>query len=126
MYTRQQRMVLCLVYGKRWNSKCSKGELQSMTIMSHKDCEEWAAMIAQMQDDPSYHPTYNKKGIKVSKDKGPNDLEAIIERLEFRNEKLHQHNEKIEQELIQLRLDNKRLAKQCEEQMQQFRNKGDM
>ena len=49
-----------------------------MTIMSHKDCEEWAAMIAQMQDDPSYHPKYNKKG------------------------------------------------KQCEEQMQQFRNKGDM
>ena len=54
------------------------------------------------------------------------DLEATIERLEFRNEKLHQHNEKIEQELIQLRLDNKRLAKQCEEQMQQFRNKGDL
>ena len=88
--------------------------------MSHKDCEEWAAMIAQM------HPRYNKKGKQVSKDKGPNDLEATIERLEFRNEKLHQHNEKIEQELIQLRLDNKRLAKQCEEQMQQFRNKGDL
>ena len=27
-------------------------------------------------------------------DKGPNDLEATIERLEFRNEKLHQHNKK--------------------------------
>jgi len=97
-----------------------------MTIMSHKDCEEWAAMIAQMQDDPSYHPKHNKKGKKVNTDKGPNDLEATIERLEFRNEKLHQHNEKIEQELMQLRLDNKRLAKQCEEQMQQFRNKGDL
>ena len=95
-----------------------------MTIMSHKDCEEWAAMIAQMQDDPSYHPKYNKKGKQVNTDKGPNDLEATIERLEFRNEKLHQHNEKIEQELIQLRLDNKRLAKQCEEQLKQFRNKG--
>ena len=40
-----------------------------MTIMSHKDCEEWAAMIAQMQDDPSYHPKYNKKGVRpVSND----------------------------------------------------------
>ena len=97
-----------------------------MTIMSHKGCEEWAALIAQMQDDPSYHPRYNKKGKQVNKDRGPNDLEATIERLEFRNAKLHQHNEKIEQELIQLRLDNKRLAKQCEEQLQQFRNKGDL
>ena len=95
-------------------------------IMTHKDCEEWAAMIAQMQDDPSYHPKYNPKGVKMSKDKGPNDLEATIERLEFRNEKLHQHNEKIEQDLIVLLLHKKRLAKQCEEQMQQFRNKGDL
>ena len=98
-----------------------------MTIMSHKDCEEWAAMIAQMQDDPSYHPKYNKKGVRpVSNDRGPNDLEQQIETLKFRNEKLHQHNAKIEKEIIQLRLDNKRLAKQCEEQMKEFRNKGDL
>ena len=98
-----------------------------MTIMSHKDCEEWAAMIAQMQDDPSYHPKYNKKGVRtVSNDRGPNDLEQQIETLKFRNEKLHLHNEKIEKEIIQLRLDNKRLAKQCEEQMKEFRNKGDL
>ena len=32
-------------------------------------------------------------------DKGYNDLEATIERLEFRNDKLHQHNKKIEQEI---------------------------
>ena len=56
--------------------------------------------------------------------KGPNDLEATIERLEFRNEKLHQHNKKIEQEIIELRADNKRLAKQVEDQIIQFRNKG--
>jgi prefoldin subunit 5 len=60
----------------------------------------------------------------MTKDRGPNDLEATIERLEFKNEKLHNHNKKMEEELIELRLDNKRLAKQCEEQMQQFRNKG--
>tara|TARA_R100001163_G_C5002052_1_gene150843 strand:+ start:127 stop:423 length:297 start_codon:yes stop_codon:yes gene_type:complete len=98
-----------------------------MTIMSHKDCEEWAAMIAQMQDDPSWHPKYNPKGDKkVKEDRGPNDLERQIETLKFRNEKLHLHNEKIEKEIIQLRLDNKRLVKQCEDQMQQFRNKGDL
>ena len=57
-------------------------------------------------------------------DKGYNDLEATIERLEFRNAKLHQHNENIEKEIIELREDNKRLAKQVEDQIKQFRNKG--
>jgi prefoldin subunit 5 len=57
-------------------------------------------------------------------DRGTNDLEAVIERLEFRNAKLHNHNEKIEQEIIELRRDNKKLAKQCEDQIKQFRNKG--
>ena len=57
-------------------------------------------------------------------DKGYNDLEATIERLEFRNAKLHQHNEKIEKEIIELREYNKRLAKQVEYQIKQFRNKG--
>ena len=59
-------------------------------------------------------------------DKGYNDLEATIQRLEFRNAKLHNHNEKIEQQIIELRADNKRLAKQVEDQMEQFRNKGAM
>ena len=94
-----------------------------MTIMTQKDCEEWAAMIAQMQDDPSYHPTYNKKGIKVSKDKGPNDLEEQIRVLEFRNAKLHNHNEKIEREILELRDKIKKLEAL---QTDQFRNKGDM
>ena len=57
-------------------------------------------------------------------DKGYNDLEATIERLEFRNAKLHNHNEKIEQQIIELRADNARLAKQVEDQIKQFRNKG--
>ena len=59
-------------------------------------------------------------------DKGYNDLEATIERLEFRNAKLHNHNEKIEQQIIELRADNKRLAKQVEDQMNEFRNNGVM
>jgi len=57
-------------------------------------------------------------------DRGFNDLEATIERLQFRNAKLHQHNEKIEQEIIELRKDNKNLAKQVEDQIKQFRNTG--
>jgi|TARA_R100001163_G_scaffold18722_1_gene16505 predicted RNase H-like nuclease (RuvC/YqgF family) len=59
-------------------------------------------------------------------DKGYNDLEATIERLEFRNVKLHQHNEKIEKEIIELRKDNKSLAKQVEDQIKQFRNTGSL
>ena len=95
-----------------------------MTIMSHKDCEEWAAMIAQMQADPRWHPKYNKKGVKpVNNDRGPNDLEEQIRVLEFRNTKLHQHNEKIEREILELRKKIKDLENM---QTDQFRNKGEM
>ena len=58
-------------------------------------------------------------------DKGPNDLESIIERLEFRNAKLHQHNEKIELEIIELRRQIKRLEKEVEFYAKnQFKNTG--
>ena len=56
-------------------------------------------------------------------DRGPNDLEEKLRVLEFRNAKLHQHNEKIEREIVQLR--NK--IKELEQiQVDQFRNKGEM
>ena len=57
-------------------------------------------------------------------DKGYNDLEATIERLEFRNAKLHNHNEKIEQEIMALRKDNKKLAEELSDKIQLFRDKG--
>ena len=64
-------------------------------------------------------------------DKGPNDLEATIERLEFRNAKLHNHNEKIEQQIIQLREeinvlreDNVKLAKQIDDKVRKMREVG--
>ena len=60
--------------------------------------------------------------LKMSR--GYNDLEATIERLEVRNAKLHQHNEMIEKEIIELRKDNKSLAKQVQDQIKQFRNTG--
>ena len=55
--------------------------------------------------------------------RGPNDLEEQIRVLEFRNAKLHQHNEKIEREIIELRNKIKKLE---EAQLNQFRNQGDM
>ena len=67
-----------------------------------------------------------EKLIKEVNPKGPNDLEEQIRVLQFRNEKLHLHNQKIEQEIIELRKDNKVLAKQVEDQIKQFRNKGAM
>ena len=55
-----------------------------------------------------------------------NDLDCAKEQirvLEFRNAKLHQHNEKIEREIIELR--NK--IKELEQiQVDQFRNKGEL
>ena len=56
-------------------------------------------------------------------DRGPNDLEEKIRVLEFRNAKLHQHNEKIEREIIELRNTIKKLQ---QTQVDQFRNKGDL
>tara|TARA_A100001391_G_C4870986_1_gene225291 strand:- start:47 stop:265 length:219 start_codon:yes stop_codon:yes gene_type:complete len=57
--------------------------------------------------------------------KGPNDLEEQIRVLEFRNAKLHQHNEKIELEIIELRKQIKRLEKEVEFYAKnQFKNTG--
>ena len=55
-----------------------------------------------------------------------NDLDCAKEQirvLEFRNAKLHQHNEKIEREIIELRNKIKKLEQL---QLNQYRNKGDM
>ena len=54
------------------------------------------------------------------------DLDCAKEQirvLEFRNAKLHEHNEKIEREIIELRNKIKRLE---DMQTNQFRNKGEM
>ena len=92
--------------------------------MSHKDCEEWAAMIAQMQDDPSWHPKYNPKGDKkVKEDRGPNDLERQIETLKFRNEVLHKANQKQHDEILDLRT---KIRKLDHDALNQFRNKGEL
>ena len=53
-----------------------------------------------------------------------NDLEEQIRVLTFRNEKLHLHNEKIEQQIIELREDNKKLARQVEDSVGRLRKAG--
>ena len=53
-----------------------------------------------------------------------NDLEEQIRVLTFRNEKLHQHNAKIEQQIIELRNDNKKLAQQVEDSVGRLRKAG--
>jgi chaperonin cofactor prefoldin len=78
--------------------------------MSHRDAEELAAEIAYMQDDPSFRP----KKDPLNK---PDDLEARIERLEFRNEKLHKFNSKLIDEVRKLR-------KQLKTVVDEYRNKG--
>ena len=55
--------------------------------------------------------------------RGPNDLEEKIRVLEFRNAKLHNHNEKIEREIVELRNKIKKLESDA---VNQFRNKGEM
>ena len=57
-------------------------------------------------------------------DRGPNDLEATIERLKFRNEELHNQNEKQTKEILELREDNKKLAKELSDKIQLFGDKG--
>lgn len=54
----------------------------------------------------------------------PKVLGEIIQVLETRNNYLHKHIEKLTNEILDIRKDNKKLSKQCEDQMDQFRNKG--
>lgn len=71
-------------------------------------------------------------------DKGPNDLEEQLRIEKQRNEFLHKHVDKLEDELRDLRYqvgylktqlketkdDNRRLVSQIEDQIKQYRNKG--
>ena len=71
--------------------------------MSDKDCKDLEKTLSDLR--------------------GPNDLEEKIRVLEFRNAKLHNHNEKIEREIVELRNKIKKLESDA---VNQFRNKGEM
>ena len=77
-------------------------------------------MVTTNKDSKEFYKMVDK----LENEKGPNDLEEQIRILSFRNEKLHQHNEKAEQQIIELREDNKRLAKQVEDYVSKLRKGG--
>ena len=113
-----------------------------------KDVEEWAAMIAQMQDDPSYHLVYNKKGVK-GKDTMDETIKAVeeakkeadklmmnkISEYETRmaelleqdnahqklNGKMQLRINELEQDNLELHADNKKLSNQVNDQIDQMR-----
>tara|TARA_B100001939_G_C16664930_1_gene497607 strand:+ start:241 stop:507 length:267 start_codon:yes stop_codon:yes gene_type:complete len=64
--------------------------------------------------------------VPKTEDQGPEDLKDMVATLEFRNKVLHNYIEVISDEINRLRIDNKRLVKQCEDQLNQFRNRGDL
>ena len=63
---------------------------------------------------------YKNAGVPIP----PKVLGEIIQVLETRNNYLHKHIEKLTNEILDIRKDNKKLSKQREDQMNQFRNKG--
>jgi len=71
-------------------------------MMSDKDCKDLEKTLDKIQGK---------------------EIEEKIRVLEFRNAKLHQHNEKIEREILELREKIKKLESDA---VDQFRNKGDM
>ena len=63
-------------------------------MMSEEDIKKYHALVEKLEMQKNKTPV---------DDRGPNDLTKQIEILEFRNEKLHKHNEKLTQEIRSLR-----------------------
>ena len=64
-------------------------------MMSEADIIEYNKLTEQLE-------LLKKKGTPID-DRGPADLTKRIEILEFRNDKLHKHNEKLTEEIRSLR-----------------------
>ena len=64
-------------------------------MMSEEDIKKYHDLVEKLE--------LAKKNKTPVDDRGPNDLTKQIEILEFRNEKLHKHNEKLTQEIRSLR-----------------------
>ena len=63
--------------------------------MSEADIKEYHKLVEKLE-------LLKKKGTPTD-DRGPADLTKRIEVLEFRNEKLHKHNERLVEEIRSLR-----------------------
>ena len=64
-------------------------------MMSEKKKKKYHELVEKLE--------MQKKNKTPVDDRGPNDLTKQIEILEFRNEKLHKHNEKLTEEIRSLR-----------------------
>jgi len=64
-------------------------------MMSEEDIKKYHALIEELE--------MQKKSKTPVDDRGPNDLCRQIEILEFRNEKLHDYNQKLIEEVRSLR-----------------------
>ena len=64
-------------------------------MMSEADIKEYHKLVEKLE-------LLKKKGTPTD-DRGPADLTKRIEVLEFRNEKLHKHNERLVEEIRSLR-----------------------
>ena len=81
---------------------------------TNKEAEKFAQMIAQMEDSGDLHRPQSK---------GKN-LEEEVRVLKFRNEKLHNYNIKLVDEVRELREDNKKLAREVGDRVNQLRKAG--
>ena len=70
-------------------------QLSGNNIISEEDIKEYHKLVEKLE-------LQKKKGTPTD-DRGPADLTKQIEVLEFRNEKLHQYNEKLIEEVRSLR-----------------------
>ena len=64
-------------------------------MMTSEDIKKYHELVEKL--------TREKEGKTPVDDRGPNDLTKQIEILEFRNEKLHKHNERLTEEIRSLR-----------------------
>jgi len=64
-------------------------------MMSEEDIKEYHKLVEKLK-------LLKNKGLETD-DRGPSDLTKQIEVLKFRNEKLHQYNEKLIEEVRSLR-----------------------
>ena len=83
-------------------------------ITTNKEAEKFAQMIAQMEDSGDLHRPLSKE----------KNLEEEVRVLKFRNEKLHNYNIKLVDEVRELREDNKKLAREVGDKVNQLRKAG--
>ena len=81
---------------------------------TNKEAEKFAQMIAQMEDSGDLHRPQS-----IEK-----NLEEEVRVLKFRNEKLHNYNIKLVDEVWELREDNKKLAREVGDKVNQLRKAG--